>query len=291
MKKFASLLMTAVLLATMLCVFAVPASAEEEPTEIEPDGGVINIDIAGNYIIRGEYVVINLEVVESDVTLTIAKGATVTVENSFNNFGTINVCGTLNLTDAREKPNAGTIRIMGCIGGKIEGTVNNMPFTDIMFGTITGTVTTYDVHNFENGKCACGTYECMGVAKHNWVNGVCSACNVKGCEIGQLKHNWVNGVCSVCDKHCDHEWDAATGKCTVCEYVCPHDGNTCVECGANIHGGEVVQNLGLGSVLSEGSLTLIIGIAALVIGLGGGFLLGKIKKKPALASGENTDEE
>ena len=45
------------------------------------------------------------------------------------------------------------------------------------------------------------------------------------------------------------------------------------------------------STLSEGSLTIIVGIAAAVVFGLGGFFLGKIKKKPVLASGENTDEE
>lgn len=282
MKKFVSLLMTAILLAAMLTVFAMPAFAENEPTEIEPKSGVILIDIAGNYIIRGEYVVNNLHIDESDATLTIAKGATVTLKSNFENFGTINVYGTLNLTDTTNKSNAGTIRIMGCIGGKLEGTVKNI---------MSGTVTTYDEHNFENGKCAyCGTYKCKITGKHTFVDGKC-VCGTYEC-MGVAKHNWVNGVCSVCNKHCDHEWDAATGKCTVCEYVCPHDGNTCVECGANIHGGEIVQNLGLGSVLSEGSLTLICSVACSVVFLAVGFLLGRKKKKPAVVSGaDNTDEE
>ena len=54
----------------------------------------------------------------------------------------------------------------------------------------------------------------------------------------------------------------------------------------------IVSNSYVGSVLSEGSLTIICTVAAAVIFGLGGFLLGKKKKKPALASGvENTDEE
>lgn len=50
---------------------------------------------------------------------------------------------------------------------------------------------------------------------------------------------------------------------------------------------------GLGSVLSEGSWTIICTIAALALGLGGGFFIGMKKKmKPAVADGtDNTDEE
>ena len=165
-------------------------------------------------------------------------------------------------------------------------------------------------HTYSSGVCSvCGTKGCeIGQLKHNWVNGVCSVCNVKGCEIDQFKHNWVNGVCSVCNTPCDHEWDAATCKCTVCEYECRHnDGYTAGKC--NIcqqeckHGntvtktfcsdcGEEVKNTtpAVGSALSEGNMAIIIGIVALVIGLGGGFFIGR-KKKPAPAESVKTDEK
>ena len=45
-----------------------------------------------------------------------------------------------------------------------------------------------------------------------------------------------------------------------------------------------------GSTLSEGSLTIIVGIACLAVGFLVAMFIFK-KKKPALASGENTDEE
>ena len=51
---------------------------------------------------------------------------------------------------------------------------------------------------------------------------------------------------------------------------------------------------GEGSTLSEGNLTIIVGVAAAVVFGLGGFFIGKAagkKKKPAIASGENTDEE
>ena len=49
-----------------------------------------------------------------------------------------------------------------------------------------------------------------------------------------------------------------------------------------------------GSTLSEGSLTIIVGIAAAVVFGLGGFFIGKAvgkKKKPATAGGENKNEE
>ena len=69
--------------------------------------------------------------------------------------------------------------------------------------------------------------------------------------------------------------------------VCRHQGSdpeVCKLCGETITGGE-------GSILSEGSLTIICTVAAAVVFGLGGFFLGTKKKKPALAEGENTDEE
>ena len=48
---------------------------------------------------------------------------------------------------------------------------------------------------------------------------------------------------------------------------------------------------GTGSTLSEGNMTIVVGVACAAVFGFGGFFLGR-KKKPALASGsENTDEE
>ncbi len=70
--------------------------------------------------------------------------------------------------------------------------------------------------------------------------------------------------------------------------VCKHsDGEhmVCKQCGQPI-------SHYAGSVFSEGSLTIIVGIAAAVVFGLGGFFLGTKKKKPALADGaNNTDEE
>ena len=166
-------------------------------------------------------------------------------------------------------------------------------------------------HTWDDVKCTvCGIYDCEVNGNHTYSSGVCSVCGKKGCETGQFEHDWdaSTGICSFCGFACTHDWNAATGKCTVCEYECRHnDGYTAGKC--NIcqqeckHGntftktfcsdcGEEVKNTtpAVGSALSEGNMAIIIGIVALVIGLGGGFFIGR-KKKPALASGENKDEE
>ena len=53
---------------------------------------------------------------------------------------------------------------------------------------------------------------------------------------------------------------------------------------------ETTENTATGSVLSNGSLTIVVGVAAAVIFGLGGFFLGK-KKKPAAANGANTEDE
>ena len=331
MKKITSILLTVALLATMLTVFAVPASAEEEPTEIVPKYESFYIPSDGNYIIRGEYEVnaLGIPTTAKGATLTIAKGAKVTVKDALINFGTINVLGTLILPDRQN--NDGTIRVAGCGGGMFKH--------QRISNSGTGTIIEITEHNFENKVCThCGIKGCeTGQFEHDWdaSTGICSFCGFActhdwNATTGKCStcgfacahdwnattgicstcgfactHDWnaTTGKCSTCGFACTHEWDAATGKCSTCGFACTHDWNAttgkCFICGIKctntFHEG-VCPDCGMGaavtgSILSEGSLAIIIGVAALVIGLGGGFLLGKIKKKPALASGENTDEE
>ena len=61
--------------------------------------------------------------------------------------------------------------------------------------------------------------------------------------------------------------------------------NACANCGEE-QGSDLTA-----STLSEGSLVIVVGIAAAVVFGLGGFFLGRKKKKPALADGKNTDEE
>ena len=168
MKKLISLLLALV----MLISLAVPAFAVDEPTEIGPnESNAISIINKGNYIINEDCEVISIMSSYDNFTLTIAKGVTVKVTTALfnkgsinvlgtliitdtdtaNNSGTINVVGTLSITGAATVDNYGTVRVYGCTGGKLEGTIDNSGF---------GTVTTYDGHYYVDGKCfACG-YEC-----------------------------------------------------------------------------------------------------------------------------------
>ena len=293
MKKITSILLTVALLATMLSVFAVPASAEDAPTEIVPKYESFYIPSDGNYIIRGEYEVnsLGITITAKGATLTIAKGAKVTVKENFSNFGTINVLGTLILPD--RQTNDGTIRVAGCGGGM------------------------FKYQNISNR----GTI--IKITEHNFENKVCTHCGIKGCETGQFEHDWdaSTGICSFCGFACTHEWDAATGKCSTCGFACAHDWNattgicsTCefacthdwnattgkcficgIKCTNTFHEG-VCPDCGMGaavtgSILSEGSLAIITAIAGLAVGMAVMFFVMK-KKKPAVADGtDKTDEE
>lgn len=96
MKKFASLVLAALMLATMLTVFAVPASAAGEPVEIS--ASQLN-KISCNSIIKepGEYEVESIAIYHN-VKLIIGEGVTIKVATAFVNKGTIEVLGTLDIS-------------------------------------------------------------------------------------------------------------------------------------------------------------------------------------------------
>ena len=146
MKKIVSIILAAL----MLCALCAPAFAEEEPTVIDPDeSGVIEITTDGNYVIKaGEYSVDNFAIgsfFNTGVVLTIPEGVTVTVNDNFNNYGTLHVNGTL-IVKTGAAINNGTINV-DC-GGKLKGAISGN-------GTLT-----YEEHTFADGKCTkCGLPE------------------------------------------------------------------------------------------------------------------------------------
>ena len=104
-------------------------------------------------------------------------------------------------------------------------------------------------------------------------------------------HCFEDGVCVFCGYECPHTRGYANGKCRDCGTECPHthmQTKTVVLCGDC---GVEVESTLIGSVLSEGSLTVVVGVAAAVVFGLGGFVLGTKKKKPALAEGAEKDEE
>lgn len=117
MKKFASLILTALMLLTVLTVFAVPAFAEDEPKEISAS----DLDgVYGNRIISepGDYTVSELFVL-SGSTLTIGKDVCIFVEDELYNCGTIDVQGTLVLSDCDKATS--TKNLTASHGGMIIG--------------------------------------------------------------------------------------------------------------------------------------------------------------------------
>ena len=101
MKKIASLVLSVVILATMLCVFAIPAFAEDAPKEFSPaDFLPETMFNKGSYIIKeaGEYEVETIFVYPS-TKLIIGEGVTIKMTKSFiNKGGTIEVLGTLDIS-------------------------------------------------------------------------------------------------------------------------------------------------------------------------------------------------
>ena len=252
MKKITSLLMAVLMLAAMVSVFTVTASAEGEPVEVNPDGDYLSLSTPGNYIISSDCDVKLLDIGEN-ITLTIAKDVTVSVKQFFSNSGTLNVYGTLDIfPQLEENNNRSTVNVFGCSGGTIDGPLLGY-----------GTVSELD-HYFADGKCVlCGTYECIVTAKHNWVNGVCSVCNTP----------------------CEHKWDAATGKCTLCQIVCTHKYEECDICGKVQETAEIPPagtNPDVGSTLSDGNMTVILcvacSVACLAAGTIGMYFIMKKKK-------------
>ena len=127
-------------------------------------------------------------------------------------------------------------------------------------------------------------------------NYVC-ACGIKGCGIEG--HVLENGLCKFCDyidesKH-EHIFDDDNNcACGVkgCDIGAHSYKYYCEFCGEEAPENLPAETTGLGSTLSQGNVAIICSVAGIALGLVGGLLLGRKKKKPALASGtDNTDEE
>ncbi len=253
MKKFASLIMAAVLLATMLTVFAVPVSAvfitdnEISGTHIYNEKTTFMENVT---IKSGASVTINADAFLNDgITMKIESGATVT----FN--GTLRLCrmGTMliiesgasvTINENLELKNASTLEIGGVLTGKFAFNNDGGSIT-LLPGGIVDVETKYD--HYANSFI--GSFQ--------------------NSDAGAKVEQTANGTYRVtAHRH------VYAGTCCLAE----HMANT--------------APAPTGSTLSEGNLTIIVGIAAAVVFGLGGFILGtKKKKKTAVAGGENTDEE
>lgn len=174
MKKIISLLLALML----ICTFCVPAFAVEgKPVEYVPDHRNIRdirISDGGNYIISSGTYVLD-ELIIEDGTLTIGRDVTVTVRGLFDNDGTLNVFGTLDLSAFRFLGDSTLYEVRCCGGIVVYHGINNI-YTSVH-------------HLFENGVCmACG-YECP----HNgYTDGRCKDCGV------ECPHTHIVTVCDCC---------------------------------------------------------------------------------------------
>ena len=142
MKKIISMLLALML----ICAFCTPAfAADDEPVEYVPDG-YISI-YGGNYIISSGDYKVEMFSVEYGATLTIGKDARITVTGNYENGGTINVLGTLDITGSKSiMYNYGTIRIANCSSGQV---LSNIKLTKNLPKNVD--------HIYQDGACiGCG---------------------------------------------------------------------------------------------------------------------------------------
>ena len=109
MKKITSLLMAVLMMCTILTAMAIPAFAEDEPTEITVENSEIHAE--GNCIISAGVKVVKVLEVKENSTLTIAQGATVAVTGKFINNGTVTVNGTLDILTCKEKTGVENVNV------------------------------------------------------------------------------------------------------------------------------------------------------------------------------------
>ena len=273
------------------------SSIASETVEAVPDEkGTISIHRSGNYIISVDREIFNLHVGiptsdPKNLVLTIAPNVTVTAAGNFDNYGTVNVNGTL-IWKGNED-NQGTICV-GC-GGTLEGGFGN------------GNAPIYEEHSFnDSGVCEkCGILKSCFEGEHEYDdNGLCEYC---GAVSVFHEHDFTTGQC-VCGMLCPHdEWNEAS--CAACGYECPHeaerDNGFCTLCGCLVDEASHTHDFTDGdclcgapapeaetaSVLSEGSLWIVCAVGAAAVIAVAALVIAK-KKKTALASGtDNTDEE
>ena len=292
MKKFTSLLLTVVMLATMFCVFSVPASAyttsayEKQIDDCTVSAGktlrVADRRLYENMTVNGELLVkstgiifVDTICVNSTGKLTLEPGAMiVTKELTLSCQNTVIPAGTTVIAESKVylKQNAelllesgaklNSLGINGDDGTKLTVSAGATVLTEYL-GCPTDL---YGVLKLPEGSTRFDFLmyypQIHDGALLDVTFGRQDRAQVVAEELGLTADG---------NRVCFHQ----------------HKFNTCLNCG------EEEESTLLGSTLSEGSLAIICTVAAAVVFGLGGFILGtKKKKKPALASGaENADEE
>ena len=166
MKKFVSMLLAVALLASMLTVFAVPASAEDEPMECPILYNSVTLDDGGKYVISQSCDLVSFDC-WYNTTLIIEKDAVVTVSGQFylDSDATLIIRGTLDLSNADNSECNGTIHV-ACCGTLISGGYSPAGYW------VNATILD-DGHDFSGGVCRVCNYEC----KHERYS--CDTCGEK----------------------------------------------------------------------------------------------------------------
>ena len=272
MKKFISIVLALV----MLMALCVPAFAEDdvifidEATTIEGTqsydelciyapaiiGKDANITANALYISTNSLTVksgatVNVEILQIDqhTSMTVESGATVNVEIlqiDQNTSMTVESGATVNI---QGDPSNQSLSVMGTltIAGELLG--NNIDNLVLGSGKII---------SLQPGGIIDATFSDDMRADYFYdiLSSEYCVANDGNRVVAVAEHNYVDGVCTNCNHRCKNRF---------------HNG-VCPDCGMSASAGLV------GSVLSDGNMAIIIGIAALVIGFGGGFILGRKKK-------------
>ena len=322
MKKFVSLVLSVVILATMLCVFAVPASAAKivEWTGDKTLSGtkVFDDDISLMYT-----VVFGKDVMDDTVpcSVTVEEGASVT----FNGSCRIDGGSTMTVKSGASVTFNGSCSVGNGTALTVESGASVICNGSLRLGT-SGTVTvekgaSLTVNNAllgsnqtETSKVAVG-----GILKGKCDNIECDRLNIvllpggtidveisnqlwkesyleyfknldKNATVKLTEDNYRHVTASVCD----HDYTNTNGICTKCKYVNPelHKHDFKCACGMSCQHESEKTVGGEGSTLSEGNLAIITAVAGIVVGFLAAMFIFKKKKKPAVADGtENKGEE
>ena len=300
MKKFVSLLLTAVLLATMLTVFAVPASAEEEFTSddykytVNGDGTAtitMYTGNGGNVEIPAAFDGHTVTAIETGAFQGCASLQTVTIPGSVVSIGEIAFanCGQLTaVTIPGSVVSIGESAFVNCGGIKTL--------------TISDGVQSIGARAFKG---------CNKIASVTIPEGVTSigADAFNGCDLQKVtipgtvtsigedafaycnSNLVINGpYSSAAEKYARENGVTFKGEGTCSHLYC----FVCDSCNKSLTKSDLLQiwnsNGATASTLSEGNLAIITAVAGVAFGFLAAMVIFK-KKKPALASSENTDEE
>ena len=326
MKKFASLVLTVVLLAAMLCVFAVPASAEgiisgDYKYTVNNDGTATITGYTGS---GGEITIpetldeYKVTAIGNDAFSNNKSLTKVTILENINRIGdgAFKGCRSMTtLTISKGVNSIGASAFMGC--KKLATVTIPEGVKSIGASAFQGCeqMETLTISEGVNSIGASAFQGCKYLATVTIPEGVNSigASAFQGCEalatvtipesVESIGDNAFSGcsadlVIRVPSNPAAEEYAKKHSIVFFANGQCKHYGQhfTCDACHKSVTKSELLKawgddNLSTGSTLSEGSLTIICSVACLAVGFLVAMFIFK-KKKPALAGGtDNTDEE